>query len=193
MRAPTARPPITLAAIAPPWRASAGCGAATAASPRVAAAARAVSVLVLVMAHLPLVRWVICVQRAWRSFPAYFRPAPKIAIKARFPFFARIAGEWPVCKCANRLFRKIKFWQCLRRQAGIAASGVWLTFRASLGQASEDPLQDARLGPAGRRMSDDLAGAVARCSVARSRLVAERFRATAAELGLGSLAARPAS
>jgi hypothetical protein len=32
MRAPTARPPITPAAIAPPWRASAGCGATTAAS-----------------------------------------------------------------------------------------------------------------------------------------------------------------
>src|SRR6202142_981346 len=51
IRAPAARPPMMPAAMRPP-RASAGCGAATAATAMVAAAARAVSVLVsLVMAH----------------------------------------------------------------------------------------------------------------------------------------------
>src|SRR5215470_1029210 len=51
----TANPPMMPAAIAPP-RASAGCGVAMAARPSVAAAARAVRVLVvLVMTHVPLV------------------------------------------------------------------------------------------------------------------------------------------
>src|SRR5512132_874949 len=102
-----------------------------------------------------------------------------------------MACEWLVWNCANRLFRKIKCWQCLRRHNG--KRHVWLTSRIFLRQASQDALQDGCPGAAGRGMSDDLAGAGARCSAARSRLVAECFRATAAELGFDDLAARPDS
>src|SRR5215475_58839 len=187
MSAPTARPPITPAAIAPPWRASAGCGAATAASPRVAAAARAVRVLVLVIAHFLWFAEFLCVQRFLPSFPAHFRPAATIVIDARFLFFALMAREWPVWNSTNRLFCRIKFWQCLRRHGGkrhvVNVSGL-------LRQAPQDALQDSRPGAAARRMSDDLTGAVARCSAARARLVAEHFCTTAAELGFANLAAR---
>src|SRR4029453_7858954 len=102
-----------------------------------------------------------------------------------------MACEWLVWNCANRLFRKIKFWQCLRRHSG--KRQVWLTSRTFLRQASQDAVQDGCPGAAGPRMSDDLAGAGGGCRAGRSRLVAECFRATAAELGFDDLAARPAS
>src|SRR5262245_21398624 len=102
-----------------------------------------------------------------------------------------MAGEWRVWNCANRLFRKIKFLQCLRRHSG--KRHVWLTFRPLLRQASHDALQDGRTGAADSRMADDLARAVARRSAARSRLLAECFRSTAAELAFDNVTMRPAS
>src|SRR5262245_19239924 len=80
------------AAIAPPLRASAGCGAATAASPMVAAAARAVRVLVvLVMAHLWFAEFVF-IQRRLGLFPANFAQRQHLSW-ARGSCFSR---EWPV-------------------------------------------------------------------------------------------------
>src|SRR5262249_59877684 len=80
------------AAMAPPLRASAGCGAATAASPMVAAAGRAVRVLVvLVMAHLWFAKFVF-IQRRLSLFPANF-------VWRQHLSWARgssLSREWPV-------------------------------------------------------------------------------------------------
>src|SRR6476660_5385207 len=80
------------AAMAPPLRASAGCGAATATSPMVAAAARAVRVLdVLVMAHLWFAKFV-SIQRRLGSYPANFARRQQLSW-IRGSCFSR---EWPV-------------------------------------------------------------------------------------------------
>src|SRR5262245_7014802 len=101
----------------------------------------------------------MCIQRALRSFPAYISPSNQ-SLLMRGSCFSR---EWVV----NGLFG-IGLTGCFGTlNFGNACGGgmrqaACVVNDSCLGQASKDPLKDGRLRAAGRRMPDDLAGAVAR-------------------------------